>query len=396
MNESLAYDNELVEELRKRHEDFTSIIEDYYKKSIFEKYQFITRGKYFLTNGINTIFINGCGGTGGWFIPKLAKVLNDAALKGKIKNKITLVLCDGGIVEQKNLIRQNFIQKDIGHNKAKILAARYAILFPDIVDIVYVDKYLANNAIIQTYPEILRSKFIDIKDINRDCHNSLVFNFVDNAISRRVIHSYFSQINSLVVDVGNNLYNGQLNTSFYTGNITLPNYGNYYNRNSDEVADNEFIKFDNCADMDMAINNPEQMFSINDFAATVASNFANTLFAEEKVYYSLVKFKVGPTLSVENLLPLYDINQKDLIYDFSEFYSKFILNNFINKISFIASLFQRFSVNFYGTSASLALRLSFEQPKYNNIAHQYASFKQRKHFFGDFMKAKVLADLKEE
>ncbi len=396
MNESLAYDNELVEELRKRHEDFTSIIEDYYKKSIFEKYQFITRGKYFLTNGINTIFINGCGGTGGWFIPKLAKVLNDAALKGKIKNKITLVLCDGGIVEQKNLIRQNFIQKDIGHNKAKILAARYAILFPDIVDIVYVDKYLANNAIIQTYPEILRSKFIDIKDIDNGFNNALVFNFVDNAISRRVIHSYFGQLSSLVIDVGNNLYNGQLNTSFYSGNITFPNYGNYYNRNFDEVADNEFIKFDNCADMDMAINNPEQMFSINDFAATVASNFANTLFAEEKVYYSLVKFKVGPTLSVENLLPLYDINHKDFIYDFSEFYSKFILYNFINKPVFIETLFRRFNIDFGGTPSAAALALSFDQPKYSNIAYKYAPFKQKKHFFDNFMKAKALADLKEE
>ena len=60
------------------------------------------------------IFIIGCGGTGGWFMPKLIKILNDAKAKFLIDDKVEIILIDKDTVSTKNLARQNFIAQDIG------------------------------------------------------------------------------------------------------------------------------------------------------------------------------------------------------------------------------------------------------------------------------------------
>lgn len=240
-------------------------------------------------------------------------------MKSKLSDKVTVYLCDGDTVSNKNLIRQNFALRDVGKNKAEVLATRYASVFPENIDIVYVDKYIANKQIIDSYDQIVASKFVDIatlpfaNSVYSDCN--LVFNFVDNAVSRRCIHSFFADniCSSLVIDSGNNLYNGQVRISHYGernfGFISqLPS--NYYFDNHNEISDNEFIKLENCADNDLAQNNPEQMFNVNDFSASVTANVANNIFADSKVYYGMIKFVTGKTLSVANHYKLYDFNIK--------------------------------------------------------------------------------------
>ena len=59
----------------------------------------ISHGHSVFTKYIDKIIINGCGGTGGWFIPKLVKILNDAKSKGKLSDNLTVYLIDGGTVE---------------------------------------------------------------------------------------------------------------------------------------------------------------------------------------------------------------------------------------------------------------------------------------------------------
>lgn len=295
--------------------------EDIHNKNIFNelKPNLIVDGFQVNTKDIKNIIINGCGGTGGWFIPKLAKILIDASLKSKLNDKVTVYLCDGDTVSNKNLIRQNFALRDVGKNKAEVLATRYASVFPENIDVVYVDKYIANRQIIDSYDQIVASKFVDIatlpfaNSVYSDCN--LVFNFVDNAVSRRCIHSFFADniCSSLVIDSGNNLYNGQVRISHYGernfGFISqLPS--NYYFDNHNEISDNEFIKLENCADNDLAQNNPEQMFNVNDFSASVTANVANNIFADSKVYYGMIKFVTGKTLSVANHYKLYDFNIK--------------------------------------------------------------------------------------
>ena len=69
------------------------------------------------------IVMLGAGGTGGHIAPHLYRLLH--ALDRPVK----VIIADGDIVEEKNLVRQNFIAADLGRNKAQVLAERYASAF---------------------------------------------------------------------------------------------------------------------------------------------------------------------------------------------------------------------------------------------------------------------------
>ena len=78
------------------------------------------------------IVVIGCGGTGSRLVPLLTQFMrtmvqayNPAAPMGSVK----IFLVDGDIVEQKNLVRQNFIEQDVGKPKALVLAERYGRAF---------------------------------------------------------------------------------------------------------------------------------------------------------------------------------------------------------------------------------------------------------------------------
>lgn len=272
----------------------------------------IGRGANVLVKYIDKIVINGCGGTGGWFIPKLVKILNDAKSKGKLSDNLTVYLIDGGTVESKNIIRQNFINRDIGKNKAYVMCARYSTLLSPGINMVYVDKYLAHKDMIKILSPDVAKGFVDPFAV--DCFQPLdtrgvgpgifAFNFVDNAVSRKVIHHALasSSRNAHCLDVGNNLYNGQAVYSYYGSNDFAAS--NYYYNFPEELNDNEFIKLDNCADADLAQNNPEQLFMANDMAATISANILTTLFSDGKIYNGIVEFTTGPKAYIYNKMPL--------------------------------------------------------------------------------------------
>lgn len=66
------------------------------------------------------IVMLGAGGTGGYVAPYLFRLLH------MLDRPARFVICDGDIVELKNLDRQNFVPADLGENKARILAERYS------------------------------------------------------------------------------------------------------------------------------------------------------------------------------------------------------------------------------------------------------------------------------
>lgn len=74
------------------------------------------------------IIIVGAGGTGSRVIPPLVQEIKQA----QAQINPCLYVVDGDIVEYKNLSRQNFIERDIGRNKAVVMAERYsaALDFP--------------------------------------------------------------------------------------------------------------------------------------------------------------------------------------------------------------------------------------------------------------------------
>lgn len=69
------------------------------------------------------IWIIGTGGTEGWLVPNIARLLK--VLETSSNKKVSCTLVDPDVIEAKNIPKQNFIQSEIGCNKALVLATRY-------------------------------------------------------------------------------------------------------------------------------------------------------------------------------------------------------------------------------------------------------------------------------
>ena len=138
------------------------------------------------------IVMLGCGGTGGHIAPHLYRLLYSLFRPAKV------ILCDGDIVEKKNLVRQNFIVSDLGKNKAEVLATRYAGAFG--METCFIDRFIESE---QQLKDLLKP----------EQKNTLVIliGAVDNNRSRQLCNSVFLQAHDLIyIDSGNGLSNGQV------------------------------------------------------------------------------------------------------------------------------------------------------------------------------------------
>lgn len=70
-----------------------------------------------------TIHLIGCGGSGSWLAPHLARIAK--ILQEVHHSNVRLAFWDFDAVEEKNTFRQNFCEAEIGTNKAETLARRY-------------------------------------------------------------------------------------------------------------------------------------------------------------------------------------------------------------------------------------------------------------------------------
>jgi len=73
---------------------------------------------------VKRVHVIGAGGTGSRLIPLLAQFMSSYELEGK-----EIIVYDHDIVEEKNLLRQNFIAPDVGKSKAAVLASRYGAAY---------------------------------------------------------------------------------------------------------------------------------------------------------------------------------------------------------------------------------------------------------------------------
>lgn len=134
----------------------------------------------------------GCGGTGGHIVPHLYRLLYS------IFRPAEVILCDGDIVEQKNLVRQNFIQCDLGKNKAQVLAERYSAAFG--METCFMPRFIEDERMLS---ELLRPTYRDALVV--------LIGAVDNNRSRQLCNKVFYQASNLVyIDSGNGLTNGQV------------------------------------------------------------------------------------------------------------------------------------------------------------------------------------------
>lgn len=160
------------------------------------------------------VWLIGGGGTGSRLMPMMAQLvkscLNEHNPQGHLL-ACPIYVVDGDIVEDKNLIRQNFIQPDVGRNKAIVLAERYSQAFdlPIFASPHFLGRDLRQRVQFDNLPE----------DVDPSFEGSVVILGVDSARARRDILRYIFESpnsgltesgNMLVIDAGNEDAFGQV------------------------------------------------------------------------------------------------------------------------------------------------------------------------------------------
>ncbi len=148
--------------------------------------------KFSLERPVKIVML-GAGGTGGYAAPHIYRLIHT------LNRPARFLVADGDIVEEKNLVRQNFIHADLGRNKAAVMAERYASAFG--MEIAYLPEFIENEDALAalTAPDYSRKEL------------AILIGAVDNNRSRQMCHNVFQKAKELVyIDSGNGQYTGQV------------------------------------------------------------------------------------------------------------------------------------------------------------------------------------------
>lgn len=157
--------------------------------------------KFSKTRPVKIVLI-GTGGTGGHIAPHLYRLLHT------LDRPVKLILCDGDIVEEKNLVRQNFTQADLGLNKARVTAERYSNVFG--LETSYVPEFIESAEQLEEliHPGLWRASEYGVKTVSELV---ILIGAVDNNRSRQLCHEVFLRAKELIyIDSGNGTYTGQV------------------------------------------------------------------------------------------------------------------------------------------------------------------------------------------
>ncbi len=202
------------------------------------------------------IIMLGAGGTGGHIAPHLYRLCH--ALDRQVK----IIICDGDLVEEKNLIRQNFIAADLGRNKAQVLAERYSTAFG--LETLFVPNFIEAK------------EMLTILITPEHCHKNthlyktseelvILIGAVDNNKSRRLCHEVFMTAKDLIyIDSGNGEFTGQVVCGIRRkGRTYYKPVGDIYNDILE--ATDKFPTELSCAEASLSV---PQTIATNLFAAT--------------------------------------------------------------------------------------------------------------------------------
>jgi len=239
---------------------------------------------------INEVVVIGCGGTGSYVIPGIARLLY--SMKQQNKKIPTLTLIDADQVENKNLIRQNFSPGDVGRNKAEALATRYANAFG--LEIAYQTTYLEKEG--------------DIRNLfSSSDGGTLLIGCVDNIRTRfsirEAIRTYTNSYKNVYwIDTGNEEETGQVvlsariprwnrsGLSFVDDKrFPLPDIFDLYPELLERSKTAKFTSELSCAEL--AESSPQFGF-VNNNAANFALNFAFDLLSQNEIKVHAVEFSI--------------------------------------------------------------------------------------------------------
>ena len=190
------------------------------------------------------VLVVGCGGNGSYMIPQMMRFIktlmervNRPTAAGQARTsanlKFDLTLIDGDLIEQKNLVRQNFIAPDVGKNKALVLAQRYGKAFG--LEVGAIDKYLDEEM---------------AKDLiwKGNTVSQIVLGCVDNNATRKLLHKlivdkpkqdYVNMNHLFWIDVANETFDGQLSIGYRSQHFGYKPDRSAYNQKKNIHA-NEF------------------------------------------------------------------------------------------------------------------------------------------------------------
>lgn len=159
------------------------------------------------------IVMLGAGGTGGHIAPHLYRLLY------ALERPVRFILCDGDVVEEKNLVRQNFTPADLGENKAKVLAERYSSVFG--LETEYVPEFIESE---ERLLSMLQARKFPTAYWGGTVIKELVIliGAVDNNRSRKLCHEVFYKLDDLIyIDSGNGQHTGQIVCGIRSGGRTI-------------------------------------------------------------------------------------------------------------------------------------------------------------------------------
>lgn len=232
----------------------------------------------------------GAGGTGGHIAPHLYRLLYS------LDRPVQYIICDGDVVEEKNLVRQNFTPADLGENKAQVLAERYSTVFgmeteyfPDFVE---AEDHLK---------ELLTPKRWNVGSYYHGRYITemvILLGAVDNNKSRQLCHQVFHQAKELIyIDSGNGEFTGQVVCGVRRGGKTYyPPIGTVYPDVLEET--DKFPTELSCAEV--SVSAPQSM-AANITAATVVVDMVYNILAVgdsavQKATFSTRSVNVRPEL----------------------------------------------------------------------------------------------------
>lgn len=147
---------------------------------------------------MKNILLIGLGGVGGWFADILYKYIeytnNDFAEK---LEKFYISFIDFDIVEEKNLVRQNFVKADLGRFKSVVIS----------------NKYLSEELCASNYAftkGISTEEQFEDMIVNDHKYPDAVICMVDNVHAKNIIDKICYKCNVPMIDCGNNEDNGQV------------------------------------------------------------------------------------------------------------------------------------------------------------------------------------------